>query len=261
MSLTMSSATEAPTPSVLPLVSNFGSALAVESVLDEALSETSPPFASSAPAPVTAACVWMLTSLRPSEPATPTEDAPAPDVASASSVCFSPAPFIDAESVAPWTLTPATGTVAVFVICAKLIATAAPIPTELLFAEPSAVAFASVFAALFSVSVPPAVSAAPTVAVDDVVAKLTATAAATATGPSLVEADGVGVEPPPEPPLPDAVELACERSPATWPSTPPDGAVVGRAAGRRRRAGARVRAAACLEVRRAGDRQRTPGRC
>ena len=52
---------------------------------------------------------------------------------------------------------------------------------------------------------------------------MTATAAATDTGPPEVDADGVEA-PPPEPPCADERAPALPRSPATWPSTPPDGA-------------------------------------
>src|SRR5205814_1272521 len=50
-----------------------------------------------------------------------------------------------------------------------------------------------------------------------------ATAAATLIGPPLVEALGVLVPPEPLPPDAPAALSACERSPATCPSTPPAG--------------------------------------
>ena len=62
------------------------------------------------------------------------------------------------------------------------------------------------------------------VAFAEALAIVTATAAATETGPPEVVADGVELEPEPEPPLADETLPAFERSPATWPSTPPDGA-------------------------------------
>jgi hypothetical protein len=75
-----------------------------------------------------------------------------------------------------------------------------------------------------TVSAPPALNAPDTVAVAEAAAIVTATAAATDTGPPDVDAKGVVVELEPEPPA--AVEwlFAFVRSPATWPSTPPDGA-------------------------------------
>src|SRR6266516_1970795 len=54
---------------------------------------------------------------------------------------------------------------------------------------------------------------------------LMAIAAATEIPPLEVDADGVAAAPPsPEPPFALEVLDACERSPATWLSTPPDGA-------------------------------------
>ncbi|HTZ04676.1 MAG TPA: hypothetical protein VMB53_02875 [Gaiellaceae bacterium] len=56
----------------------------------------------------------------------------------------------------------------------------------------------------------------------DAVVTVTATAAATETGPPEVVADGVEA-PPPEPPAADAVESAKLLWFATWLSTPPGG--------------------------------------
>jgi hypothetical protein len=75
-----------------------------------------------------------------------------------------------------------------------------------------------------TLSAPPAVSAPETLACADADAIVTATAAATEIGPPEVDAEGVPVPPEPEPPAAMDCAPAFERSPATWPSTPPDGA-------------------------------------
>ena len=107
-----------------------------------------------------------------------------------------------------------------------MIATPAPIAAEPPVAEPSAFDAAAAVSDAFKVSPPPADTdtADGSVALAEALAIVTATAAATDTGPPEVDADGVELPPEPEPPLPDDRLPAFERSPATWPSTPPDGA-------------------------------------
>ncbi|HEX7526908.1 MAG TPA: hypothetical protein VF327_11405, partial [Gaiellaceae bacterium] len=110
---------------------------------------------------------------------------------------------------------------------ASVIATAAAAavapPTA---AEPSAVEPAAAVSVALTVKAPPEVietvdgrvASAPALEI------VTVIAAATEIVPDEVEADGVAVEPEPEPPLEDAAVLALDRSPATCPSTPPKGA-------------------------------------
>src|SRR5271168_1808704 len=120
------------------------------------------------------------------------------------------------------------GTRAVFETVARLMATAAPMVTVAaapVTAEPLAAAVALVLAVVVRVKAPPAemVRPVPTrVADDEVVARLTAMAAATSTPPEelpVVEALGA-VFPLPEPPLAASVVVASEPAPATWESTP-----------------------------------------
>ena len=106
---------------------------------------------------------------------------------------------------------------------ASVIATPAATAAEPPVAEPSAFEAAAAVSDDVTVSAPPAVTE-PTVACADALAIVTATAAATDTGPPEVDADGVELPPEPEPPLPDERLPALLRSPATWPSTPPAGA-------------------------------------
>jgi hypothetical protein len=116
------------------------------------------------------------------------------------------------------TLSPA-GNTAVFATFARLIATPAPIVTDVpLVADPSAEAAASVFADDATVTRPPDVNTTfvPTNDANElVVARLIPTAAATLTLPPDVDADGVVVVPEPFPPFAVAVLSALERSPAT----------------------------------------------
>src|SRR5438270_3627515 len=99
-----------------------------------------------------------------------------------------------------------------------------PLPLEELgsaTAEPSDFALASVFAELFSASAPPATTFAPlsTYARDVVIAIVTATAAATDTGPDEVFPDVVPSLPEPSAPAPEASSFAWLRSPPTcWSS-------------------------------------------
>ena len=105
-----------------------------------------------------------------------------------------------------------------------MIATPAAIAAEPPVAEPSAFEAAPAVSDEVTVSAPPADTLPPSVAFAEALAIVTATAAATDTGPPDVDADGVAVELEPDPPLAADWLPAFERSPATWPSTPPDGA-------------------------------------
>jgi hypothetical protein len=113
-----------------------------------------------------------------------------------------------------------------FVTLASVIATPAPMPAEpLVVALPFAVVALSAASRACSVRRPPLVTLTPNgmVALLDAFEMTSAMAAATLIGPALVDALGVLVEPEPAPPAAAAVEFAWLRSPATWPSTPPDG--------------------------------------
>ena len=107
-----------------------------------------------------------------------------------------------------------------------MIATPAPIAAEPPVAEPSAFEAAAAVSEDVTVSAPPALTLPGSVAFADAPTIVTATAAATDTGPPDVEADGVEAELAPEPPFAADWLPAVERSPATWPSTPPDGAAL-----------------------------------
>ena len=137
-----------------------------------------------------------------------------------------PTPFIPAWSVTPCELTFDPGSMSAIVsIVARLIATAAPMPTlDGPDASPLATAFASACIALFSVSEPPVVIEIwpGTTAFASTSAMFTATPAATLTPPLEVDAEGVldADEARPGP----AAAFAWLRSPATWLSTPPPAA-------------------------------------
>ena len=114
-----------------------------------------------------------------------------------------------------------------FVTIALVMAIAAPIAADPpVVALPFAVDDASAASLEWSVRRPPLVTVTPTgiVALAVAFATVTATAAATLIGPPLVEALGVFVPPEPVPPAAAAAVSAWLRSPATWPSTSPDGA-------------------------------------
>ena len=175
-----------------------------DSLVEAALSEASPrPASTEAPERI-AAAVSTLTMLIETEPATPTEPPPAPEVDSAPNrLVVSPATFVSTASAANPTATTTAplSTTDSFVTFARLIATPAPtlIPSPVVDAEPSAFAFESVFADDFSVSEPPAVTWIPpgTNAREELFEMLIPTAAATLTPP--LEVDALGVEPaPPE---------------------------------------------------------------
>ena len=231
MSVTRLIATEAPSPNDVPEIAP-GVAFAADSLLEAAMSETSPAVETE-PVLLIAAVVARFTMSSASEPATPTLPPPAPDFASASKLCFSPAPFTPAPSVTPVPLAlPATD--ASFVTFARVIPTAAPtFAVPPLVADPSAFDVASVFAAELSESAPPALTAVPiaVVAVVELSTIVTATAAATETPPPEVDADGVEVEPDPEPPWAEERALALPRSPLTVSSTPVPGAPADEAPG------------------------------
>ncbi len=162
VSFTIESANEMPRPKSVPLVTPPGNAFTIDSLVEAALSETSPRFAlTDAPVRI-AAVVVTLTMLIETEPATPTEPPPAPDVDSAPKrLVVSPATFVsDASATSPCELTTApVSTADSFVTFARLIATPAPMltPEPVVDAEPSPFAFESLFAELLSVSEPPEV--------------------------------------------------------------------------------------------------------
>jgi hypothetical protein len=215
VSVTRLSATAAPTPEpVVPAV-----AFAEETVVDVALNVASA--VGALRPPESSADVWTFAIVKPNEPAKPTEPA-APEIPSLEK----PAPpLVASTSTDPAAAVPATD--ASLVTSASVIATpAAAASAPPVAAEPSALAAAAAVSEAVIVSAPPTVNTAPLaiVAFADAPAIVTATAAATDTGPLDVEADGVPVEPEPDPPLPEEMPLAFERSPATWPSTPPTGA-------------------------------------
>lgn len=156
-------AIEAPTPTSPP--SALAAALAVSFPLWVAVRLMSPlPASMLVVLPSTTARVWTSTMLMARAPATPTSEAPAPDLAEAS-VVWTPSegvPRMVALSDRPSlsTIEP-DPMVASSVICTKLTATAAPIPVELLVAEPLATALASVSLWAMSWRGPPALTVRP----------------------------------------------------------------------------------------------------
>ncbi|MNV68968.1 hypothetical protein D3C71_1618460 [compost metagenome] len=170
-----------------------------------AVSDTSPSLASSVVVPPsTAARLEVSTRFRASEPASPTAELPAPEVAWASVVCTrsEPLPWISVMpalrsmplvlSTAFWPITASVAERTTFT------ATAAPMPTlvassPLPPALPSAVIRPSVLLDASSVNAPPAVTRTPSArrawATD--FCTLMPAAAATATLPSLVLAEAL----------------------------------------------------------------------
>ena len=200
-SLTIESATEAPIPIVEPEppLACFGFARTVDSDEDAAVSATSPPPAVTTPVGLIEADVERFAMFSASAPATPTWPPPPPATASAPRLFFSPAPFIEASTETPIAVA-APAIDASFDTFASVIATAAPIATEPAeFALPSAEVDASVFPCDLSERSPPAETLVPAgiVALDETVAIVIATAAATLIPPPEVDADGVAVVPEP----------------------------------------------------------------
>src|SRR2546421_3181143 len=165
-SVTIESASAAPSPKLEPPgpLTAAGNAFTIEMLVDLAVSQASPPDASTEAPERIAPAAPTLTMFRPSDPATDTLPPPAPDVPSAPNrfVVSPETSVIDASALNPCATTTAPDpTVARFWTFARLIATPAPIETPPLppvEAEPSAFAFASVFAVLFNVTAPPAVT-------------------------------------------------------------------------------------------------------
>ena len=160
-SLTIESANETPRPKLEPPIVP-PNAFTVETLVDAAESDTSPVVDTEPPERI-AAVVLTLTMLIDTEPATPIEPPPAPDIDSAPKrLVTSPATsVIDAAAAKPAATTNAPdSTTDSLVTFAKLIATPAPIatPEPPVAALPSAVAFASELTELLRVSVPPAVT-------------------------------------------------------------------------------------------------------
>ena len=164
VSLTIESANETPRPKSVPPVAPPGSALTVLAELETASRLTSP--AATVPPERIAAVVLTLTMLIETEPATPTEPPPAPEVDCAPNwFVASPETFV-IPALAPndaAVTTPPPSTTASFVTFARLIATPAPtlIPEPTVEAEPSADAFASEFTDEPSVAAPVAVTCTP----------------------------------------------------------------------------------------------------
>ena len=210
-SLTMLSATAAPTPRLEPPPPEpTGSAFTTLLETEVADSVTSPVVASTVGGPRIGSLrsdaeVVTLMIASASEPATPTVPPPAPDAASAPNSCFelppTDAPLMPAVSTTPFEVVCAPPSIDAWLTTfASVIATPAPIAAAPpLAAEPSACEVASVSADDASVSVPPATTLSPagTFAREIELAIVIATAAATLTPPWLVEA--LGVAAPPEP--------------------------------------------------------------
>ena len=204
--MTMLSATEAPIPNDPPATGSEGLASTVEEAVEAAAMLTPPPATVTVEAEPSSAMVDRLTMLSAKDTATDTPVPEAPEVASAPKVWVtSPeTSVIDASTVKPEVAVTAPATAARLDTLAKLIATAIPTaPDPPSAADPSALAFASVLADDRTVTEPPAMIVTPVtiVASEEVSAMLIATAAPTAIGPSEVDADGVAVEPEPDPPL------------------------------------------------------------
>ena len=220
-SSTMRTAAPAPMPTfVEPSLVALDVALLF--TVEVALTVTSPPFAFRGPARISAVVTTSRTT-RANAPATDTLPAPAPAVALLLTVWASSTPTARILAVIdmPVALTtePASRA-ASLVIRTRLMATAAPIPTEPSpTALPSASAFESVLALLARDVAPPLETdtPAPIDARDTVVSRTIETAAATVTvvpPPSPDSAAGVAVEPEPLAPLPAALLLPC----ASWSS-------------------------------------------
>ena len=189
VSKTMLRAAPAPIPTV-PASLSFAIALSVLETDEAADRVTSLEFMfGGARAPFDLISAFVVTSAMVSanEPAMPTLPLPAPEVASASKLCFvSPALLrIAAARVSPCELTVASvPTTAAFVTVASTIATAAPMFRELAStAEPLPFAVPSVFAEVESVTRPPLVTVRPSAiwASDCEVIIVIAAAAATST--------------------------------------------------------------------------------
>ena len=167
MSSTELIATEAPIPTVPPVPSSDAVAFAVLSTDDVADMETSAMdpvrVTVGGPRPETAwirASVSTSTRFSASEPAMPTSpELPAPEVASASSLCVAPVPvvFIAASSTRPFceVSVESAERLASFVIETRLIATAAPIvAVPPAAADPSAFAVPPVLAEVLKLARP-----------------------------------------------------------------------------------------------------------
>src|SRR5215467_2887546 len=235
-SVTRFSATAAPNPTpLLGVPTPTGSALAVELELVPATSVTSPPVSVTVPWIRASVVRFTISSAR--DPATDTFPPPAPAADSASNTCcvsLGTAVIVaSASSDCALTVAP-TGMSARLVSFTRLIATPAPTPTLVPPTDdPSAVACASVFSALFITTAPPALmlSGVANPACALVVTRSTPTAAATDTFPPLVCADGVTTVPTPLPPLLFACVSDCVFSVAVPESTPPAGAPAAPSAG------------------------------
>ena len=182
------------------------------------LPETTPPMTSPArsapqklayvvPVPVSVSPLCVSAS----EPATDTEPA-APEIASLEA----PTPPLAASTTNDTAVTGPAASDASLATSARVIATPPPIAAEPPVAEPSAFEPAAAVSDDFTVRAPPTETAPPlTIAFAEALAIVTATAAATDTGPPEVDADGVELPPDPEPPFPDERPPALLRSPAT----------------------------------------------
>src|SRR5438067_568075 len=216
---TRSSATEAPTPTLAaPLVTSPAFACAEED--EDALREESPRVAFAVP--FSLAVVAMLPATSANEPAKPTV-APAPAAPLVAVAARSSLPLMSAVKLSPFDdVVPALD--ASFVMFARVIATAAPMPAvPPVFALPSAIVVASADSLAWSVRAPPLEMETPTgiVAFEEALLTTSAIAAATLIGPALVDALGGDVGPEPAAPCEAAVPFAKPRSSPIWLSTPP----------------------------------------
>ena len=210
------SATEAPSPKLVPPL-EAAVAVDVDWTLEAALTVSVPAPAAAEPVAPSSAVVATFPTVSANEPAALTVPPPEPEVASASNVCFAPAPFIEAVIATPLPLIMPL-TTASFATLARSMATAAPIA-----AAPACVADASAFAVALvaaedaTVARPPADTEPPEAieATELLFAMFTATAAETVTAPVDVLALGVDVPPEPAPPAALDAASAFERSPAT----------------------------------------------
>ena len=234
VSKTMLRAAPAPIPTV-PASLSFAIALSVLETDEAADRVTSLEFmfgGARAPFDLSSAFVVTLAMVSANEPAMPTLPLPAPEVASASKLCFvSPALLrIAAARVRPCELTVASvPTTAAFVTVASVMATAAPMFSELAStAEPLPFAVPSVFAEVERVTRPPLVTVRPSAiwASDCEVIIVIAAAAATSTElpplpllSSPLFAAGVFVFPESLPLAPEDVLLASERFESALPFT------------------------------------------
>lgn len=169
--------------------------------------------------PVRCAAVQTFSTVIANDPATPT-DAAAPEIAS---LVVPAPPVVASRSSDEPDAVPSTD--ALFATSARVIATPAPTAAVPPVDDPSPFEPAATVSDDVTVSAPPAeiVTPAGRIAWANGRTTVTATAAATETGPLDVVVVGVVGPPAPEPPAASEVPPAKLRWSATWPSTPPLG--------------------------------------